>query len=456
MASYENLTYKQLRQQVYRELGCGGSRGNVIPNAKITSIAAGSITSTDFFQDSGLGTGQYRGLGIFRPDSATAADNWRMAGDLGSSGLLNQTGASYSDTTVGSEVIELWEYGVRPDIDIIDGFNQMLKEEYLTTTIALSHLSNVDGDMSDTGVTNWTTIGTLTTKAKDTTAARTPYGMRNLHTLNNSSANAGIRSPSIPLAQARYYSMFTISSTAVGTSSLQPYNSTTASTTGMPTAITTSEAEPQLMVFRNQNAPSTAHGVAMNMTNTSAVGDTYWNQAWMYNLDNLIIRLPSYVSEHFKAPQIYQLVPRFSTSTTGQSIWNAQGIDPVPLNEGTDYRFQFNHGDANPYQVVFSDRHFYQWPLVIEARRPYYDIVASGAGFSAETDTFPGASKTYINRVKVELLKRIYIPRFGDKDKRWATLLADAQLELDAANYDRPVEAFSRAMPYYHGPAGRM
>ncbi len=456
MASYENMALKALRQQVGSELGVM----YLINNADIDSFQNNGITSVRRLANLNWGAGYWSSIeaGIYRPDSATAADNWRFLDHLtNSSGALTITG-TYADTTVGSEIAEIWKYAgsnYSPGVEILNAFNQALKEEYTPPIpLALSHLSVYDGDMSDTSDTNWTDVGTPTTSAKTTTASRTPYGMRSYHLAATAAANSGTRSTSIPLAQSRYYSMFTIASVAVGTASLQPYNSTTGSTSEMPTAITTTEAEPQLMVIRNQHAPTSCHSLAMNMTNTSATGDTYWNQAWMYNLDNLIIHLPSYVSEHFKAPAIYQMIPRFSTSTTGQSVWNAQGVDMVPLSEGNDYRFSFDHVSANPYEVIFADRSAFQWPLVIQARRPYYDLVASGAGFSAETDTYPGPTRTFVNRCKIEVLKRIFIPAFPT-DPKWVKLLQDAQADLDAASYARPIEALAPALPYYHGPTYR-
>ncbi len=450
--AYESTTLAAIYQQIAFDLDAA----KYVPNGKVTAIAAGSITAPDLLQDSGSGSGHWRdmGGGFYRGGSATAADNYRPVGDLtNSTGLLAQTGVAYSDTTLGSENILLTYHNIRPDLDWLPLINQVLKEEYFSTTIALSHLSDADGDMSSPTDTSWTDVGTPTTSAKDTTTFFTPYGMRNYHLVATGVANSGTRSSLVAIGASRYYSMFTIASVTGtgGTASFQPYNGTLSTTTGMPAAITSSEVAPQLMVFRNQQAPSTCHALAMNMLNTSATGNTYWNQAWLYAHDNLVIRLPSYISEHFKAPSIFQMIPRFNTSTTGQSVWNAQGIDMVPLTEGQDYSFSFHQADANPYQVVFADRSAYQWPLFIEAKRPWYDIVGSGAGFVDDTSTFGGSLMSIMPKIELKLLDKLYLPRFGSKMPKWGVLRNQIAGDLAKAAQARIVKPLAGPRPYFHG-----
>lgn len=92
------------------------------------AFAAGSVTQTDYLRNTNWGVNHFRNLhaGIHRPDSATAADNWRWAGDLTTStGLLAHTGANYADTTVTSETVNIIYYGVRWE-DIDDAISRVL------------------------------------------------------------------------------------------------------------------------------------------------------------------------------------------------------------------------------------------------------------------------------------------------------------------------------------------
>lgn len=445
--AYESTTLAEIYRQIVQDLDCGV----YVPNAKLDTVIAGSFTSADIFQDSGKGSGFYRDLsaGVYRGGSATSADNWRMLGDLtNSSGLIANAGAVWADTTKGTENFLVSFHGIRPDLDWLPLINQVLQEEFFTTTIGLSHGSMNDYDMSDPLAANWTTVGVSSAKTKSTTASRTPYGMKSLQFTTATTANSGVRSAAVPIGSSRYFNAFTIASVNVGTASFQAYDATNSATTGMPAAVTTTQVEPQLMVIHGQAVPATCKSIALNLLNTSATGDTYWNQAWIYNLDDMVINLPSYVSERFKAPSVYQLVPRIQT---GNFTWDAQGVVPLPLTEGQDYSLVSHHADANPYQVIFKSRDAYNWPLFIEAKRPWYDIVASGAGFTGDPDTFGGAIRTLMPKIELRLLDKLYLPRLGAKSPKWALLRQQIAEEMLNANAARVFKPMAGARPYWGG-----
>ncbi len=448
-ASYESTAWSLIRQRVGRELGIL----QVLPNARITSVAAGSVTAPDFFQDSGAGTGSFNRYGLYRPTSATVADNWRLLGDLGAAGLVNQRGLNYADTTLGTEDMELWDYAqaARPDLDWYDAVNQVLKEEYFTQTLALSHLSIYDGDMQKSTDTDWTDIGSPGTSAKATTDIRTSWGPRSYH-LINSAANEGTRSTAIPITANRRFCAFAIASTNVGTSQFQVYDATNSGLIGMPDALSSNEQQSQLFEMRFKIGAPTARKLALNLTNTSASGDTYWDQAWLYRVDDYKINFPSYISEGFKVDKILRGRPRYVTTN---QVWDAGSIVMEPLVEGVDYELMFQHGDANPYAALFSGDFAFEWPLFVQVRRPFFDIVASGAGFSADTDTFPGPTKTFIARLKKELLERIYMSKVKNNGS-FTRLYQEATAELRAAEFARPQESPAKALPYYGGIGRRM
>lgn len=432
-----------LRQELIRQLGLG----MLIPNGDITAIGASSITAGNSLRNSLAGATLYsdQKTGIHRPGAASTADTFRFAGDLtNSTGALAITGLAYVDQTIGSEAIELLYWGVRPDRELLDSLNRVLEFEFLTTRFAISHLSGLDGDMALSTDTNWTDVGTTSTSAKASTSGVTPEGQRAYHTINNAVANSGTRSASYRVRQSGNMSGFTIASSEVGTSSLQPYDNTNSVVFGTITAVTSSEREPQLLVVRGQ-VPSTCKLMSLNLTNTSATGDTYWNQAWLYNHDDLTCLLPAAVTESFMAPRIVQCIPRVSSGTTG--AYAARSFDYVPLTEGVDYWLQINHADAEPYKVRFESARCYEWPLMVEAKVAQSSLIT----LSAEGDVVNVAKHNVLPRWKLDVLNTIYNGAAAPRHPDWTAQVALAQSQLISALQARPMESMARARPYYRG-----
>lgn len=435
-----------LRQELLRQLGLG----KIIPNAYFDAAAAGSITSSNVLRDSNVGGGQYQGWTIFRPTAATAADYIRVAGQLTvATGLLAHTGANYADTTVTSEIPELWKYGVRPDLEIIDSLNRCLEFEYISSRFAISHLSGLDGDMALSTEANWTDIPAVTT-TKGTSAGVTPEGMRSYRALN-SGANGGTRSASYRVRQSGTVNAFAIAASEVGTSSLQPYDNTNSVVFGNVTAVTSSEREPQLLVIQNGAVPSTCKLASLNLTNTSATGDSYWNQAWLYDMDDLTCLLPAPVVEGFMAPTIAQARP---TIPTGQGTYSARSFDYVALTEGRDYFLSINHADAEAYKVRFANPmpttggHPYQWPLMVETRRPQSDLVTMAAD---ETAVVNVAKHNLLPRWKIDVLQTIYNGAAYPKHPDWDNQMKLATDQLIKATQARPIASVALQRAYNPG-----
>ncbi len=428
-----------LRQRLLRELDLGW----IIVNADVGSFAAGSITSANMLQNSLMGPTFYSDLQcvIFRPGAATSADFIRYAGDLtNSTGLLAHTGANYADTTVGTEVVEIWKWGIRPTREIVESLNRVLEFEFVTQNLALSHISAQDGDMAKTTDTDYTDIGTTSTSAKATTAGVTPWGPRSYHTVNNASANAGTRSASYRVGTSRTITAFTIAASEVGTSSLQPYDNTNSAAFG--TAVTSSERAPQLL-RTNETIPATCKLASVNLTNTSATGDTYWDGVWLYAWDDLEMRLPSAVVEGFMAPKIWQGVPEFNT---GNNAYEANSLRPVPLVEGYDYWIMIEHASAEPYKVRFRDNSYYNWPLFVEARVPQSQFVTMAED---ETATVNVPVHNLLPRWKIDVLDTVLLSKIPTSV--YNTYRSKAQGELVSALRARVKESVVPAMPYRRG-----
>lgn len=382
-------------KRILRELDVG----MFIPNAYISALAAASVTVPNFFLDAVMAPDflQVRNAGLVRPTAATSADLWRPAGAITiSTGAIAQTGAAWADTTLGSEDLEIWYWRVRRDQEVLDSLNRVLAKEFVTTYPALSHLSGTDGDNYLTTTSDFAQVGT-STLSKITTSTMTPWGRRSLRTLN-SAVNSGARTANVRVRTAGRVNGFTIASTEVGTSSVQGWDGTNSATFG--TAVTVSERRPQLVAFRNATVPDTCKVAGLYLNNTSASGDTAWNQQWLYNLDNPVCPLPALVSESFMAPKIIQGRPR---SNTGTNTYDGESFDFVPLTEGIDYWLVINQADATPYKVRFRDTSYYDWPLFVEARIPQSTLVT----MSAESDAFWNLNQV-IPRWKKDLLECVY------------------------------------------------
>jgi hypothetical protein len=434
-------TLTAIRQRALRELDLG----LVIPNAKFDSAASTSITSADVMRNSRWSLAHFsqRETVIFRPGSATAADNVRYAGNLtNTTGALAHTGANYSDTTVTSEIPELWYDGVRPDLEVLDAINRALEFVHFSTFIPISHGGDLDYDMSASTDTNWTDVLTPTTSAKATTARRTPYGLRSYNLINNA-ANEGTQSATLPIVPARSVKGFAIASCNVGTASFQFYDVTGSATTGWADAVTHSEENPMLMVQEWQAAPSTCREMAAQLLGTTDTSDIFWNGLWVYRQDNMRVNLPSFINEGFKAPSIFQGRPRFSVAS---HVYDAQSLDMIELHENKDYQFLYDHHpDANPYAIMVNGPEAYDWPLFVEARLPYSHM----GTLSAEADTTTCPLHLLMPMVKIRLLNDVYLPR-NPSNPVWLAKLAEANLEWQSVNHARPIKSVAKR-PYYGG-----
>lgn len=431
MSVYESTTLTAIRQEVLRRLDAG----IIIPNAKVDSFAAGSITSADLLRNSNWGGAHFQNLEtvIYRPGSATAADNIRYAGALtNSTGLLAHTGANYSDTTVGSEGVELWYYGVRPDLEFLDALNRRLRKVYISSFAAISHLGDLDGDMAKSTDSDWTNVGSPGTSEKATTAIRTPFGLRSYHVINASS-NEGTSSARLSITQGMQVRLMAISSCNVGTASLQPYDITNSASFG--TAVTHSEEEPQLMMGNWETSPSTCKEFRARMLGTAgSTDDIFWNSLWAYKQGVLNIPLPTYVSEGFKAPTVSRCIPTLSNPNS-PNCYVAASLDFDELRENRDFRFLFHQGDANPYAIQLASASYLDYPLAIEVRRPLADL----GTFTSESSTTVGQLNQLIPEMMLEAIDTIYGPRFGG-DPRWTQLRNQAAEEVARASLARPIK----------------
>ena len=298
--------------------------------------------------------------------------------------------------------------------DWLDALNRTMQKLTFPTRIALSHLSNLDGDMVVSTDTDWTDILTPTTSAKSVVARRTPFGVRSYNTIGNAT-DEGTRSATLPVVMGRTVKAWTIASTNVGESSLR-LRDITNSAAADAAAVLSSEEEPMFLHQDWQSVSATAREWALDLTNTNAAGDTFWNMAWAYKYDDLQVPLPSFVTEHYQVPTIFQARPR---NQVGTNIWAARDVDFVELVEGRDYNLHFSQPDANPSAVIFTSPAYFDWPLFVQAKVRYSELVTFGFD---ETGSTTCPLNELIPRFKRELLDTVYGGRMSQAD--WVRLSA--------------------------------
>ena len=416
----------------------------LIAAADFTAAAAGSITSPKWFQNSNYGPGHFADQQyiITRMGAASSADNERFAAAIGASGLLAHTGANYADTTVTSELVEMWAKGVRRTTDVFNSINRALDHCYLTTNVALSEISDVDGDMALATDTDWADVGTPTTSAKSVVARRTPFGFRSYNLIGDA-AGEGTESATKSVRTSRRVKLFAIGSANVGTASLQLRDVTNGADLG--TATTHAEEQPMLMEFPFTDVGSTVKEVRARLLGTvSASADIFWNQAWMYREGQRTFPFPSYASEHYLAPNLYYGMPHDQADTY---VWSADSMEFVPLVEGKHYRLEFNQNDAVPNRVHLLDECpnlDFTYPFFVQARRPYSDLGV----FTTEASTSPVPLNEIIPKAKMELLRVIKgRPGVSDVGADWVLASNEAADSVRA----RPVVSPARAKAAWGG-----
>ena len=76
-------------------------------------------------------------------------------------------------------------------------------------------------------------------------------------------------------------------------------------------------------------------------------------------------------------------------------------MEMIQLTEGRDYKLLFHHQDANPYGAQFHDSSQFDWPLFVQAKRPYSDIDT----FTSDASTTKAPENLLVPAIKLELLR---------------------------------------------------
>jgi hypothetical protein len=434
-------TLNEIRARVQEEL----KLGLLIEAAFFDAAAAGSITSSRYLRDTNKPPNFWSSQNtvIFRPQAATAAnaDDIRFAGALTpSSGLLAHTGANYTDTTVTSETLELWTWGVDPRIHFLDALNRAMKKVFLPRLFAVGHLGALDGDMAKTTDTDWTDVLTPTTSAKSVLARRTPFGLRSYNLIGNA-AGEGTQSATIPVTKDQQVNAWAIASANVGTASFGGYDVINSAVFDED-AITHSEEEPQFMWWTGRSPATCTEMAVQGLGTVSSSADIFWNAMQIYKLDNLICPLPAVITENYQVPELFWAMP---TSSTSSGVWNAGGTEWVQMKEVRDYTLVTMPSDANPNYIRFTSAAAYNYPIFARAMVPASALTTFAL---TESDTTTAPLNHLIPHVKIELLDSYLLPK---NRAYWAPFRARAEAEWRDASISR-IQKPVASTPQWRGP----
>lgn len=409
-------TYAVERVQFLQELDVGFQ----IPNASITALAAGSFTAPLYLLNANWGSSQLanRQAGAFRPTTATAADVYRpLLALTNSSGLHTITGANYTDTTLGTETIEIWYYGIRPDTDVLNAYNRAIGDIYdhawEPLTLAL------DPGCRDAALANWG-VAVNATAAKQSTAGsyRVFPGLTKSVAVTNTSTNGYQPTLSIPVVPTEQLVIIGLSRVQSGTASQMVVWD---STNGAAISTVTHQDSVWQFSVAITSAPAGCHNITVRLGGTGASDVTDWQTPWVYRPQaNALITLPSgYLDEQFKVESVAYTTFHNSVAPNASGlVYQAMAQDPITI-PGTDYSPDVMATAANPSFIQFHGgcEGYFQYPLWVQVRLPYLERGA----VSAETDVVYAPRHLLLPAWKRRLLESVSMQkRIPDGAQVWA------------------------------------
>ena len=381
-------TLQTIEQRLVDELGIGMT----IPT--IDSLTVTTVVNTRYLRNSNYGGNQFLNWGIWRPDTATAADNFRFAGTLtNSTGTLAHTGANYTDTTATSETLILLKPDIDPDGDINPAINRALERIYDHVWEPLSWAP--DAAMRETNFASWGTLSNATA-AKQTTASRVFPGFIRSAAITNTGVNGYQPTANIAVTPGEPLLVGALSRVNSGTAAqLTLFNVTGSATFG--TAITHSESSYQYM-WQIVAAPSGCRNINVRLGGTGAADVTDWQALWVYRMNNSnIFPLPSsYMDEMYKLESLAYIDFQMGTASGVFQAFSMQTRE-IPRSH---YTPDFMAPAANPSFIQFSTNAWFGYPLMMQMRLPY----SERGVLTAEADVTSAPLHLVLAAAKLELL----------------------------------------------------
>ena len=405
-------TRRTIRRALYDEIPYLGFYGTA------TSVATTYLADTVAFQDTNLAADQYRGSYIYRP-TTTGANIIKKGGTLtNTNGRLAITGPDYTDTT---ETVYEIIGPLHPD-ELNACIIRAQQKMYFETQSPLSLAA--DADMSTSGVSDWTTVGTLGTKEKVTTAANVFSGTTSLH-LVNSATDSGARTASFDGEDGN---LPVFVSTCVyissGTATLVLYDATNSAE--IKSYSTTARGWTRLWIYHN--TPPTCKQFQVRLLGEESNADLYWDHLVVYKMFDQRIFAPAWLNEGHKFLKLREAEYK---RTFADHVDDANSRIMKDWYQPNMFSLDPFHPEANAYAIQLQ-RRLPTADLWIEGKRPYYDLEP----LATDTATTTAPLRMAVAYSKVEVAN-LLVKRYP-QDERWLRLAAEANLELKAETQARP------------------
>ena len=302
-----------------------------------------------------------------------------------------------------TSTFDIYLSGVRKT-DLDDALNRALRNRRYRAVYPLTIVT--DGDMTTSGVTNWT--NTSNTRVKDTTAGGVWRGLQSLST-TASAALGQVQSAAIkvsPSQRTGYYCRALVRAD-IGTARLTAYDVTNAAV--LKTADWADEGWG--FIDFNADAISTTRDLAMRLINVANNDVAFWNYVQVLPIGATEIALPSWV---IRAGQ----VRRVFSGRPGATL-----PDDDDFNEYRWHRVVEDFGNANnQYRLQLSPP--ITGPVFFEGSRGFDEVTADSTAVTADREWIELATS-------VELLKKMVSGNYADS-RRWAYELSVRQPLLNA------------------------
>ncbi len=293
-------------------------------------------------------------------------------------------GDAGADMLMGIGAEMLFYRGERPDLHV-NSINRLLRNmrypAYLPVTMV------TDGDMEDTGVTNWAAVGSPTTRTKaPTTDSGLPFGRRALHIVGGDQEGATSNTVSVDENENLHVAVpIDIVSGSVDVILYDTTNSTALKT------VTVNEFTP-CMVYFQQSPVSTTVNVTIRLLGSESSSEFYAGPVFLWSADR--VRYPADTSSLERGRDVNNTF----TLRTGQSI----ETDVYQIGKLEAATFGVERDDrANLVHVVIP---FSAYPTLIQGDRRYVELTNDTSATFAERDMVVQGAMYHIERSRAAKL----------------------------------------------------
>lgn len=313
--------------------------------------------------------------------------------------VLTPPASAQVPTSASFEIWTLPVFDVGPIDDIEKAIVHQAIDDAITRPGMYYHWRHyltlvTDGDTEASGVTDWTASSATRTKSTSTVGE----GVRSLR-IQNTAANGYAESGNISVFEDETYTVEASFFTATGTANLIIRNVTAGSNIS-----TEAPADTDQLGYNQTNAwgrlynsavdiPADCRQISIRLANTSASGDTYW--------ENIIVRralatrenLPSWVTN---PNQITGAFSRLAGERFDREAW-----EPFPYDQKAV--IQYPAAQVSQWEHSYTNR-----ILAIEGRRPYSALTTVGTAFTTnEANTVIGDEDMILAVCMVEFYDKL-------------------------------------------------